>query len=88
MFQQLLKDTESIARDRHSRLHDRALRMKPAAPAATRQVLCLLESIHASRAKGESFAAIAAELNKQGLTGPYGGRWYASSVWHYLQRRS
>jgi len=48
----------------------------------------LLESIHARRSKGESFASIAAALNKQGCSGGYGGRWYASSVWAFLQRHS
>ena len=48
----------------------------------------LLESINARRARGESFASIAAALNKQGVSGRYGGRWYAGSVWAYLQRRT
>jgi hypothetical protein len=46
----------------------------------------ILERINDGRAKGESFYSIAAALNREGLSGRYGGRWYGSSVWAYLQR--
>lgn len=36
------------------------------------------------RAAGNSFNAIAAELNKRGLPGPLGGRWYGASVHRLL----
>lgn len=36
--------------------------------------------IQLRRNKGESFHEIAVALNECGLRGPYGGRWYASSV--------
>lgn len=90
MFQQLLRDSNAITGSigRHSRRHDDRVRMKGGAAGAAGPMLCLLENINARRAKGESFASIAADLNKQGLTGRYGGRWYASSVWTYLQRWS
>lgn len=40
----------------------------------------------ARRAGGESYAAIAIDLNRRGLRGRYGGRWYTSSVRALLQR--
>ncbi|WP_147376887.1 recombinase family protein [Noviherbaspirillum saxi] len=89
MLQQLLNDSAArSAPDRHWRQNEDRAGMKrrendtPVASAG------LLESINAQRARGESFASIAAALNKQGFSGGYGGRWYASSVWAYLQRRS
>lgn len=90
MFQQLLKDSNAIAARlrRQSQLHDDHAGMRGDTSFDSVPRLCLLENIHARRAKGESFASIAAELNKQGFTGRYGGRWYASSVWTYLQRWS
>lgn len=89
LFQQLLKDSDAInARAGHSPRQDDHRRMKRGGSAASLPALCLLERINARRARGESFASIAAELNKQGFTGRYGGRWYAGSVWAYLQRRS
>lgn len=36
--------------------------------------------IRKRRDKGESFHEIAVALNRLGACGPYGGRWYASSV--------
>lgn len=48
----------------------------------------LLERISERRARGESFSSIAAALNSEGVSGRYGGRWYASSVRVYMQRRS
>lgn len=36
------------------------------------------------RAQGKSFSAIARELNREGIKGRYGCRWYAASVRTYL----
>jgi hypothetical protein len=48
----------------------------------------LLGQINERRVGGESFSSIAAALNRKGISGNYGGRWYASSVREYMQRRS
>lgn len=37
---------------------------------------------------GESLSTIARGLNRDGLRGAYGGRWYAASVQAYINRRS
>lgn len=47
----------------------------------------LLPEIIARRARGESYSAIAIDLNRRGMRGGYGARWYASSV-SLLMRRS
>jgi hypothetical protein len=91
MLQQLVRDSDAIAgrlRRHYSRHHSEHVHMKGDTSGDSVPKLFLLENINARRAKGESFASIAAELNKQGVTGGYGGRWYASSVWMYLQRWS
>jgi hypothetical protein len=41
----------------------------------------------ARRARGETYAAIAADLNRRGIRGGYGARWYSASVWTLLHRR-
>ncbi|MES2149135.1 MAG: recombinase family protein [Pseudomonadota bacterium] len=48
------------------------------APVAIEEAVALL------RATGSSFNAIAAELNRRGLPGPHGGRWYGASVHRLL----
>lgn len=52
------------------------------------QQLRVVKSIAESRARGETFSAIAASLNKQGLRGRNGARWYSASVREYLKRHS
>lgn len=42
--------------------------------------------LSARRAKGETYGAIAADLNRRGLRGRNGGRWYGGSVWTLLHR--
>ncbi|NEX64674.1 recombinase family protein [Noviherbaspirillum galbum] len=37
------------------------------------------------RALGESYSALAADLNQRGLRGPNGARWYTASVRTLLQ---
>lgn len=46
----------------------------------------LLPEIIARRARNESYFAIAIELNRRGVRGGYGARWYASSVSLLLRR--
>lgn len=46
----------------------------------------LLSKLMAQRACGESYGAIAFDLNRRGVRGAYGARWYASSVRVLLQR--
>ena len=89
MLQQLLND--SVVRsspDRHWRRREGRDGMNRKEIAMSVPASGLLESINMRRSRGESFASIAAALNKQGFSGGYGGRWYASSVWAYLQRHS
>lgn len=40
----------------------------------------ILSEIKRRRALGESYSALAADLNNRGLRGPHGARWYTSSV--------
>jgi hypothetical protein len=89
MFQQLLTDSNVInAGARHTSQADCQVRIKRGRLDTSFSAISLLEGIRARRAQGQSLYAIAADLNKQGFTGRCGGRWYASSVWMYLQRRS
>jgi len=46
----------------------------------------MLRLVAGQRLYGKSFSSIAAMLNKQGLRGRNGGRWYASNVREYLLR--
>lgn len=46
-----------------------------------------LATLAARRANGATYAAIAADLNKRGIRGRYGARWYSASVWKLLNRR-
>ena len=48
----------------------------------------LLVELFKRRDSGESFAAIAADLNRRGVRGRYGARWYTASVRAFLHRRS
>jgi hypothetical protein len=45
-----------------------------------------ISTLSARRASGETYAAIAADLNRRGLRGRNGARWYSSSVWVMLNR--
>jgi hypothetical protein len=45
------------------------------------------DAMAALRAAGVSFAMIAATLNKLGLKGPQGGRWYGATVRRALEAR-
>lgn len=55
------------------------------APARQRDAdeLCF-SALSARRARGESYGAIAADLNRRGIRGRYGARWYGASVWSLL----
>ncbi|WP_440963996.1 recombinase family protein [Massilia sp. GER05] len=46
-----------------------------------------LPVLAARRASGETYAAIAADLNRRGIRGRYGARWYSASVWALLHRQ-
>lgn len=46
----------------------------------------LLSELIVRRTRGESYAAIAIDLNRRGLRGRYGARWYTSSVRALIQR--
>lgn len=46
-----------------------------------------LLALAARRASGETYAAIAADLNRRGIRGRYGARWYSASVWTLLHRQ-
>jgi hypothetical protein len=46
----------------------------------------LLSELIGRRTRGESYAAIAIDLNRRGLRGRYGARWYTSSVRALIQR--
>jgi len=46
----------------------------------------LLSELVGRRTQGESYAAIALDLNRRGLRGRYGARWYTSSVRALIQR--
>jgi len=89
MLEQLLHDSVACSavdhpwrnKDHRTGMKQRQIAVPAAAPG-------LLERINARRARGESFASIAAALNKEGFSGGYGGRWYAGSVWAYQQRHS
>lgn len=48
----------------------------------------LLLELFTRRDSGESFAALAADLNRRGVRGRYGARWYTASVRAFLHRRS
>lgn len=48
----------------------------------------LLLELFMRRDSGESFAALAADLNRRGVRGRYGARWYTASVRAFLHRRS
>jgi hypothetical protein len=89
MLQQLLTDSNVInAGARHVSQDNGQGRMKRNDLSRRFSAHSLLEQISARRAEGESLYVIAAELNRQGFTGRHGGRWYASSVWIYLQQIS
>lgn len=88
MLQQLLKDYKALNARGGDALHGgEKILVRRRNSGISFPALSLLNKISAEREKGQSYAAIAAALNKQGLTGRYGGRWYASSVSRYLQRR-
>lgn len=89
MLQQLLRDSVGgHTIDSHCRPGRRRADAEDRLKTSPGSSDSLVQSIHALRAQGESFASIAAALNKQGCSGGYGGRWYASSVWAYLHRRA
>lgn len=89
MLQQLLKSSASShAHVRHRRLVVDHTAVKQSVQVTALQVADLLEKMITRRARGESFASIAADLNKQGVCGGYGCRWYAGSVRAYMQRHS
>ncbi|WP_082584238.1 recombinase family protein [Noviherbaspirillum sp. Root189] len=46
----------------------------------------VLARISQCRQRGKTFSAIASELNRQGLRGRNGARWYSSSVRAFLVR--
>ncbi len=48
----------------------------------------LINRISEERTRGFSFGSIAATLNKEGVYGSCGARWYASSVCAFLHRHS
>lgn len=48
--------------------------------------LQILQEISRRRSAGDSFARIAYALNKQGVRGEYGGRWYGTSVRNFIRR--
>jgi hypothetical protein len=54
----------------------------------TQVELWLLMELNTRRNSGESFAALAADLNRRGVRGRYGARWYTASVRAFLHRRS
>ncbi|WP_206047121.1 recombinase family protein, partial [Noviherbaspirillum denitrificans] len=58
----------------------------PQPPAALGLSESLLRCVAEQRMRGKSFSSIAAMLNKQGLRGRHGGRWYSASVRDYLLR--
>lgn len=76
-----IRDTEVLRR----------FRQQPGCAVAT-AVQCekadalVLGEFLARRREGESYAAIALDLNRRGLRGRNGARWYASSVRTVLQR--
>jgi hypothetical protein len=45
----------------------------------------LIVEMAALRAAGATFQAIAAALNKRGVTAPRGGRWYGATIHHILR---
>jgi hypothetical protein len=45
----------------------------------------VLSDLRKRRQRGESYSALAADLNQRGLRGPNGARWYTSSVRMLLQ---
>jgi hypothetical protein len=45
----------------------------------------VLSDLRRRRQLGESYSALAADLNQRGLRGPHGARWYTSSVRTLLQ---
>lgn len=52
----------------------------------SRTIDCIRSELEVRRAGGESYAALAIDLNRRGLRGRYGGRWYTASVRALLQR--
>jgi predicted mannosyl-3-phosphoglycerate phosphatase (HAD superfamily) len=58
------------------------------APHESAQRSSLLKCIAERRARGETFASIAAMLNERGLRGRNGARWYSASVREYLKRNT
>ena len=69
-----------------------ALRASPqgsrdaAAPARSLVQIPDIPDLIARRAGGASYGALAADLNRRGIRGRYGARWYPSSVWVLLHR--
>lgn len=78
MLKQLTAIAEESERQR-SRAPDRRAMAEGDAP----DLLVLA----ARRASGETYAAIAADLNRRGIRGRYGARWYSASVWTLLHRQ-
>jgi len=48
----------------------------------------VMAEIRKRQQRGESLSVIARGLNRDGLRGAYGGRWYAASVHAFIARRS
>lgn len=47
----------------------------------------LLEEVLMMRARGETYAGIASKLNRTGVKGTKGGRWYPASLRRYTESR-
>jgi hypothetical protein len=85
MLQQLLVLSETV--------HAKPSRNKQGVGGHTKAVqqhfdeLCF-SALSARRARGETYGAIAADLNRRGIRGRNGARWYGASVWTLLHRPS
>lgn len=87
----LLKQLKELAMALRSTNILRQLRHRslPTVAGAARQQKAddiILSELAARRRGGETYAAMAMDLNRRGLRGDYGGRWYASSVRAALRR--
>ncbi len=71
-------------RDVHKDRRDRGLVWGVDLGPRARTALDVVQRINSERLAGKSLRAIAAGLNADGITSPYGGQWGASSIKHVL----
>ena len=78
LLQQMIELTEALQREPGAKV---ARRVAPDVPPGQ-----LFIDMTERRKAGDSFGTIAHALNRQGVRGKYGGRWYGATVRNFIRR--